>query len=132
MPSRIDCPRNDCHRMADLRADCVMTVLMTVNCITAANATHRPRQVVMTNQVTTKPGADAAAALAPALGESWAHACTNRVMLHWQNQSRCARLLKSPSNKPTTVQFVVESGAFVSVSSANRLSDGCADRCDVI
>jgi RAD51-like protein 2 len=38
--------------------------------------------------------------LAPALGESWSHACTNRVMLDWQGVDRVASMLKSPSFSP--------------------------------
>ncbi len=48
---------------------------------------------------------DTDSALAPALGESWAHACTNRIILDWTNvpgtqqKVRVARLLKSPFAK---------------------------------
>jgi len=62
--------------------------------------------VVVTNQVTTKPG-DSSSSLAPALGESWAHACTQRVMLDWQGAGRVASLLKSPSLRPGSVPYRV-------------------------
>ncbi len=54
--------------------------------------------VVVTNQVTTKPGANDAAGsrLAPALGESFAHAATTRLLLYWQARQRFAMLFKSP------------------------------------
>ncbi len=34
------------------------------------------------------------------LGETWAHACTNRVMLRWEGDLRVASLIKSPSQRP--------------------------------
>ena len=58
------------------------------------------------NQVTTKFG-KGGSYLAPALGESWAHACTNRIMLHWEDGVRVASLSKSPSRKPDTVPYQV-------------------------
>ncbi len=55
--------------------------------------------VVLMNQVTTKINTDKSSYLAPALGESWAHACTNRMMLTWENGERMATLIKSPSRR---------------------------------
>jgi len=75
--------------------------------------------VVLINQVTTRVLSFSAQSshiqssnqLAPALGESWAHACTNRVLLYWQNGQRRARLLKSPSRRLTQCAFrVAEQG----------------------
>jgi RAD51-like protein 2 len=49
--------------------------------------------VVTINQATTKPGGR----LAPALGESYAHAATTRVALSWgENENRIAYIAKSP------------------------------------
>ena len=64
--------------------------------------------VVVTNHVTTRLGSGDKSAsssssnstqayLAPALGESWSHAATNRVELFWDRTRRTARLTKSPS-----------------------------------
>jgi len=65
--------------------------------------------VVVMNQVTTRFQSERSnhASIAPALGESWAHACTNRVMLSWNNGIRQARLLKSPSCKTGCVSYAV-------------------------
>jgi RAD51-like protein 2 len=64
--------------------------------------------VVLTNQVTTKL-TGGSTFLAPALGESWAHACTSRVMLSWENGQRVATLVKSPSRKSDCKTFQVTS-----------------------
>jgi len=70
--------------------------------------------VVLTNQVTTRLGSSnphssssssLSAALAPALGESWAHSCTNRLMLDYQGSDRVARLLKSPHMKSQQLPY---------------------------
>ncbi len=78
---------------------------------------QRISQIVLMNQVTTRLLSNPTAGdrdgtvhgqLAPALGESWAHCCTNRVMLEWDmGGNRQARLLKSPSQRSVTVPFVV-------------------------
>ena len=73
----------------------------------------RPTMVVMlTNQMTTKVvkeyGQDYSV-LVPALGESWGHACTSRVLLFWQEGVRKAWLAKSPhlGEKMTSYAVVV-------------------------
>jgi len=43
----------------------------------------------------------------PALGESWSHVATNRVLLFWKNGVRCANLFKSPNCKEATVPFSI-------------------------
>lgn len=65
--------------------------------------------VVMSNQVTTKiaTSTNTTSSFAPALGTSWAHACTNRIMLYWNGNQRCARLLKSPHAKTDDIEFAV-------------------------
>lgn len=71
--------------------------------------------VVVTNHVTTRmhrqdgggPQKDRDAYLAPALGESWSHAATNRVELFWNGKIRTARLTKSPSLGLISVPFQV-------------------------
>lgn len=68
-------------------------------------------QIVLINQVTTKmermPSGEMRAQLVPALGESWSHAVTSRVMLFWQDNVRHARLVKSPSRPADVVRYTV-------------------------
>jgi len=75
--------------------------------------------VVLTNQVTTKFKANTSQ-LVPALGESWAHACTNRVMLRWDGDVRVASLLKSPSQKPDSAPFIITSAGIRSSKQSNK------------
>ncbi|CAB4446101.1 unnamed protein product [Rhizophagus irregularis] len=71
--------------------------------------------VVLFNQMTTKfiisgkYNLKDQAALVPALGESWGHQCTNRIVLYWRNEIRCAQLVKSPSLQETTVHYQINS-----------------------
>lgn len=44
----------------------------------------------------------------PALGETWAHACTNRIMLFWRDGIRVAQLLKSASQPLGEAAYAVE------------------------
>ncbi|XP_062967853.1 DNA repair protein RAD51 homolog 3 isoform X1 [Cynocephalus volans] len=63
--------------------------------------------VILTNQMTTKIDRNQAL-LVPALGESWGHAATIRLIFHWDGkQSRLATLYKSPSQKESTVPFQI-------------------------
>ncbi|XP_019348884.2 DNA repair protein RAD51 homolog 3 isoform X2 [Alligator mississippiensis] len=57
--------------------------------------------VILTNQMTTRIG-QSQSTLVPALGESWGHAATIRLILHWDNNQRLATLYKSPSQKEST------------------------------
>lgn len=68
-----------------------------------------PVQVVLTNQMTTRfqPGPGSQSQLVPALGESWGHASTLRVILYWQENQRYALLYKSPSRQETTVPYQI-------------------------
>ncbi|CAM9368832.1 unnamed protein product, partial [Discosporangium mesarthrocarpum] len=65
--------------------------------------------VVLVNQMTTKvvTGVEGKSSMVPALGESWAHAATNRVLLFWNGEERFAELLKSPRLPRRTVRFSV-------------------------
>ena len=45
--------------------------------------------------------------LVPALGESWGHASTIRIILYWKNSLRYALLYKSPSRQEMTVPYQV-------------------------
>ncbi|KAK9792999.1 hypothetical protein WJX73_005778 [Symbiochloris irregularis] len=51
-------------------------------------AESRHVAVVLMNQVTTKVLEEDVSKLIPALGDTWAHAVTNRIMLHWQDEAR--------------------------------------------
>ncbi|KAK9813256.1 hypothetical protein WJX72_011511 [[Myrmecia] bisecta] len=68
-------------------------------------AEDRDVAVVLMNQVTTKISGDDQTRLVPALGDSWAHAATSRVILFWQDQTRCAFIYKSPYLPARTAQF---------------------------
>eukprot|EP00002_Diphylleia_rotans_P030876 TRINITY_DN6390_c0_g1_i6.p1 TRINITY_DN6390_c0_g1~~TRINITY_DN6390_c0_g1_i6.p1 ORF type:complete len:356 (+),score=58.69 TRINITY_DN6390_c0_g1_i6:76-1143(+) len=63
--------------------------------------------VVLMNQATTKIDSESDAHLAPALGESWGHTCTHRIILYWSQGQRHAYLSKSPTLKPQTVVYQV-------------------------
>ncbi|XP_054857473.1 DNA repair protein RAD51 homolog 3 isoform X1 [Eublepharis macularius] len=67
--------------------------------------------VVLTNQMTTRIGQNCSS-LVPALGDSWGHAATIRVILHWENKQRLATLYKSPSQKESTVPYCVTPHGF--------------------
>jgi len=73
--------------------------------------------VVLMNQVTTKIG-DHETSLVPALGESWGHTCTNRIILYHKQGVRHAYLYKSPSKKQDSVPFQVTSEGIRSVTYA--------------
>ncbi|XP_061188835.1 uncharacterized protein LOC133197011 [Saccostrea echinata] len=73
-------------------------------------ATEFKIAVVLTNQMTTKfsPGEDSR--LVPALGESWGHASTIRIILYWEAQKRWAWLYKSPSKQESKVPYQITMG----------------------
>lgn len=77
--------------------------------ISIANA-HK-LAVVLTNQMTTRIG-QSQSMLVPALGESWGHAATIRLIFHWDNKQRLATLYKSPSQKESTVPFYITPHGF--------------------
>ncbi|XP_005986848.1 DNA repair protein RAD51 homolog 3 [Latimeria chalumnae] len=62
--------------------------------------------VVLTNQMTTRIGQNQSM-LVPALGESWGHAATIRLILHWEGKNRMASLYKSPSQKEATIPYQI-------------------------
>ncbi|XP_067682068.1 DNA repair protein RAD51 homolog 3-like isoform X2 [Haliotis asinina] len=82
-------------------------------------ATEHKLAVVLTNQMTTKMGGGAAGGshLIPALGESWGHASTIRVVLYWEGNNRYALLYKSPSKKEAVVPFQITMGGIRDVHS---------------
>lgn len=61
--------------------------------------------VVLTNQMTVRPGKGEV----PALGESWGHACATRLLL---GTSRQAFLLKSPSRQEATAPYAITRDGF--------------------
>uniref|UniRef100_A0A8C6DUB6 DNA repair protein RAD51 homolog 3 n=1 Tax=Moschus moschiferus TaxID=68415 RepID=A0A8C6DUB6_MOSMO len=67
--------------------------------------------VILTNQMTTKFDRNQAL-LIPALGESWGHAATIRLIFHWDQKQRLATLYKSPSQKESTVPFQITPQGF--------------------
>ncbi|KAM8797207.1 DNA repair protein RAD51 homolog 3 [Eudromia elegans] len=67
--------------------------------------------VVLTNQMTTRIGQNHST-LVPALGESWGHAATVRLIFHWDNNQRLATLYKSPSQKESTIPYNVTPHGF--------------------
>ena len=100
-----------------------------------ALARERQLAVVAVNQLTTRiaggeradrgssgggGGGSDVSSLAPALGESWSHACTNRVLLYWKGRERWARIIKSPSRKQAACRYDIrQSGIRDSSSSSN-------------
>ncbi|GAB4844359.1 DNA repair protein rad51c [Ancistrocladus abbreviatus] len=62
--------------------------------------------VVLLNQVTTKY-TEGSYQLTLALGDSWAHASTNRVILHWNGNERYAYIDKSPSLPSASAPYAV-------------------------
>eukprot|EP00249_Psilotum_nudum_P004207 c17750_g1_i2 orf=624-1505(-) len=76
--------------------------------------------IVQMNQVTTR-FAGGSARLVPALGETWSHACTNRVILYWSNGQRHAFMYKSPSLRSASAPFDITSEGLCSVGTNKRL-----------
>lgn len=73
--------------------------------------------VVYMNQVTTKVGAgDDRGKLVPALGDSWTHAATTRVMLYWREKTRCAYVYKSPTQRGAAAEYCITASGIRSVS----------------
>ncbi|XP_052832996.1 DNA repair protein RAD51 homolog 3 isoform X5 [Octopus bimaculoides] len=79
----------------------------------------RPK-VVLTNQMTTRINnnssssymniSDTTQNMVPALGESWAHISTIRIILYWKDNQRKALLYKSPEHKEDVVSFQITMG----------------------
>lgn len=77
--------------------------------------------VVLLNQVTTK-FSDGSFHLTLALGDSWSHACTNRVILYWNGNERYAYIDKSPSLPSASAPYsVTGKGIRGSVSNHKRI-----------
>uniref|UniRef100_T1J2H1 DNA repair protein RAD51 homolog 3 n=1 Tax=Strigamia maritima TaxID=126957 RepID=T1J2H1_STRMM len=70
-------------------------------------ATEYKLAVVITNQMSTNFESEGRSSLIPALGETWGHTCTLRLILSWQGNQRFATLNKSPFKQESTVQFQI-------------------------
>ncbi|KAF5466986.1 hypothetical protein F2P56_016863 [Juglans regia] len=80
-----------------------------------------PIQVVLLNQVTTKY-IEGSFQLTLALGDSWSHSCTNRVILYWNGNERYAYIDKSPSLRSASAPYSVTSkGIRNSASTCKRI-----------
>lgn len=76
-----------------------------------ATATSYEIAVVLTNQMTTRiKGAQSQ--LVPALGDSWGHAPTIRLLLQWAGSQRLAAILKSPCHMDSVIQYQINSEGF--------------------
>ncbi|XP_059188641.1 DNA repair protein RAD51 homolog 3 [Centropristis striata] len=82
-------------------------------------ATAHNIAVVMTNQMTTRVRAGQSQ-LVPALGESWGHAPTIRILLHWAGSRRLADIFKSPHHMGATVQYQITSDGFRDVEQSEQ------------
>ncbi|MBA0826663.1 hypothetical protein Goarm_011490 [Gossypium armourianum] len=77
--------------------------------------------VVLLNQVTTKH-TEASFQLVLALGDSWSHTCTNRIVLYWNGNERYAYIDKSPSLRSASAAYSVTArGIRNSSSSCKRI-----------
>lgn len=76
--------------------------------------------VVLMNQVTTKMSGGSFQ-LVPALGESWSHACTNRVVLYWNGDNRFAYIDKSPSLRSASAPFSITTGGICNIEHYKRI-----------
>jgi RAD51-like protein 2 len=88
-----------------------------------ALATAKEVAVILMNQVTTKVikvhttttttttnnnnNNAVVTRLVPALGDSWAHAATNRIVLYWKDGTRQAFVYKSPTRPAATAEYTV-------------------------
>ncbi|KAG8391649.1 hypothetical protein BUALT_Bualt01G0209300 [Buddleja alternifolia] len=73
--------------------------------------------VVLLNQVTTKYN-EGSFQLTLALGDSWSHASTNRIILYWNGNARYAYIDKSPSMRSASSPYAV-TGRGIRNSSSN-------------
>ncbi|GAB1296630.1 DNA repair protein RAD51 homolog 3 [Apodemus speciosus] len=74
------------HDLEDLSVRTRLLNGLAQQMISLAN-NHRLAKVVLTNQMTTKIDKNQAL-LVPALGESWGHAATIRLIFHWEQKQR--------------------------------------------
>ncbi|XP_059651566.1 DNA repair protein RAD51 homolog 3 [Cornus florida] len=77
--------------------------------------------VVLLNQVTTKYS-EGSFNLTLALGDSWSHTCTNRVILYWNGNERYAYIDKSPSLRSASAPYSVTGKGIRNSASSNKRS----------
>ncbi|XP_065831536.1 DNA repair protein RAD51 homolog 3-like [Oscarella lobularis] len=76
-------------------------------------ATKHNLAIVLTNHLTTRFNRDSvtkttSSSLQPALGESWGHACTIRILLLWEETGgRLATLYKSPNKQRNSARYQI-------------------------
>ncbi|CAJ1085691.1 DNA repair protein RAD51 homolog 3 [Xyrichtys novacula] len=76
-----------------------------------AMATNQNLAVVLTNHMTTRLQGSKSQ-LVPALGESWGHAPTIRLLLQWAGSRRLAAIFKSSGHMDSTIQYQITSEGF--------------------
>lgn len=76
-----------------------------------AIATRHNVAVVLTNQMTTRLRGGQSQ-LVPALGESWGHAPTIRLLLRWEGSRRLATIFKSPGHMDATIHYQITADGF--------------------
>ncbi|XP_049608797.1 DNA repair protein RAD51 homolog 3 isoform X1 [Syngnathus scovelli] len=74
-------------------------------------ATKHDLAVVLSNQMTTRLQGGQSK-LVPALGESWGHAPTVRLLLRWAGSQRQATIFKSPEHEEATVNYQITMDGF--------------------
>ncbi|XP_019716318.1 DNA repair protein RAD51 homolog 3 [Hippocampus comes] len=74
-------------------------------------ATKHDVAVVLSNQMTTRLQGGQSQ-LVPALGESWGHAPTLRLLLRWAGSQRQATIFKSPDCEEATVNYQITTDGF--------------------
>lgn len=74
-------------------------------------ATRHRIAVAVTNQMTTRLRAGQSR-LIPALGESWGHAPTIRLLLQWVGLKRLATIFKSPGHIDATIPYQISLNGF--------------------
>ncbi|XP_076435175.1 DNA repair protein RAD51 homolog 3-like [Babylonia areolata] len=109
------------HNVEDLSLRTRLLASLAQSCVQLA--TRFTLAVVLTNQMTTRfsPGSGGSQ-LTPALGESWGHACTVRLVLHWEDCQRHALLYKSPSHRETSVLYQITTGGIRDVVHSQGVS----------
>jgi len=76
---------------------------------------------VLVNEATIREIWNTTSHLVPALGETWSHAVTNRLMMHYHLNERCASLMKSPNMKCSTTVFNITEFGVRDVSSKKEV-----------
>ncbi|KAL2609133.1 hypothetical protein R1flu_027706 [Riccia fluitans] len=94
-------------------------LLSTLSQKLMALAQQHDLAVVVVNQVTNKITSEGSEVV-PALGESWSHACTNRLILYWNDGQRFASLFKSPSRPNATAAYDVSAQGITDAAQTSK------------